>query len=105
MKWIDEENDPCTISSQIELNEAIRLYEMNRDSELVMHGEYRSSYLFDLRSPYRLSILIVARKETETINVLTITIKSEIVADNNRGVIATLETIELSKVICVDTKL
>lgn len=40
MKWIDEENDPCTISSQIELNEAIRLYEVNRDSELVMHGKF-----------------------------------------------------------------
>lgn len=39
MKWIDEENDPCTISSQIELNEAVRLYEVNRDSELVMHGK------------------------------------------------------------------
>lgn len=39
MKWIDEENDPCTISSQVELDEAIRLYEVNRDTELVMHGE------------------------------------------------------------------
>uniref|UniRef100_A0A1B0D0Y1 Uncharacterized protein n=1 Tax=Phlebotomus papatasi TaxID=29031 RepID=A0A1B0D0Y1_PHLPP len=39
MKWVDEENDPCTISSQLELNEAIRLYELNRDSELLIHGE------------------------------------------------------------------
>lgn len=39
MKWIDEDNDPCTISSQDELNEAIRLYEVNRDTELVIHGE------------------------------------------------------------------
>jgi atypical protein kinase C iota type len=37
MKWIDEENDPCTISCQMELNEAIRLYEVNRDSELFIH--------------------------------------------------------------------
>ena len=37
MKWIDEENDPCTISTQMELYEAIRLYEVNRDSELFIH--------------------------------------------------------------------
>ncbi|XP_020898457.1 protein kinase C iota type isoform X3 [Exaiptasia diaphana] len=37
MKWLDEEGDPCTISCQEELNEAIRLYEINRDSELVIH--------------------------------------------------------------------
>ncbi|GAB0099605.1 atypical protein kinase C-like [Sergentomyia squamirostris] len=40
MKWVDEENDPCTISSQLELNEAIRLYELNRDSELLIHEEW-----------------------------------------------------------------
>lgn len=39
MKWVDEEGDPCTISSQIELEEAIRLYEFNRDSELTVHGK------------------------------------------------------------------
>ncbi|XP_022789559.1 protein kinase C iota type-like isoform X3 [Stylophora pistillata] len=37
MKWLDEEGDPCTISTQEELDEAIRLYELNRDSELVVH--------------------------------------------------------------------
>ncbi|KAK5641919.1 hypothetical protein RI129_010466 [Pyrocoelia pectoralis] len=37
MKWVDEEGDPCTISSQLELDEAIRLYEVNRDSELTVH--------------------------------------------------------------------
>jgi len=37
VKWLDEEGDPCTISSQIELNEAIRLYEVNKDSELIIH--------------------------------------------------------------------
>lgn len=40
MKWVDEEGDPCTISSQIELAEAIRLYEINKESELVIHGEF-----------------------------------------------------------------
>lgn len=46
MKWIDEENDPCTISSQMELDEAIRLYEVNRDSELVMHSKYTAKLPF-----------------------------------------------------------
>ncbi|XP_055372730.1 atypical protein kinase C-like isoform X2 [Condylostylus longicornis] len=39
MKWVDDENDPCTISTQMELDEAIRLYEINKDSELVIHGQ------------------------------------------------------------------
>ncbi|KAK7496787.1 hypothetical protein BaRGS_00011996 [Batillaria attramentaria] len=37
VKWLDEEGDPCTISSQVELDEAIRLYEVNKDSELNIH--------------------------------------------------------------------
>ncbi|KRX43993.1 Protein kinase C iota type, partial [Trichinella murrelli] len=37
VKWMDEEGDPCTISSQIELNEALRLYEINRDNEIFIH--------------------------------------------------------------------
>ena len=37
VKWIDEEGDPCTISSQTELEEAIRLYEVNKDTELAFH--------------------------------------------------------------------
>lgn len=41
MKWVDEESDPCTLTSQMELCEAIRLYEINKDSELVIHGEYQ----------------------------------------------------------------
>lgn len=45
MKWVDEEGDPCTISTQLELDEALRLYELNRDSELTVHGE---SYFKDL---------------------------------------------------------
>ena len=35
--------DPCTMSSQIELDEAIRLYEINKDSEIQMHGECQDS--------------------------------------------------------------
>ncbi|XP_022338968.2 atypical protein kinase C-like isoform X1 [Crassostrea virginica] len=37
VKWLDEEGDPCTISSQTELDEAIRLYDLNKDSELTLH--------------------------------------------------------------------
>ena len=29
MKWVDEEGDPCIIQSQVELDEAIRLYEVS----------------------------------------------------------------------------
>lgn len=35
--------DPCTVSSQLELEEALRLYELNKDSELIIHGEPRWS--------------------------------------------------------------
>lgn len=42
MKWVDEEGDPCIISTQFELDEAIRLYEVNRDSELTIHGKLYS---------------------------------------------------------------
>ena len=61
VKWLDEEGeetartlfvfvmliiatlclfsgDPCTVSSQIELEEAIRLYEVNKDTELTLHS-------------------------------------------------------------------
>lgn len=37
IKWVDEEGDPCTISSQMELDEAIRLYEINKEAELSVH--------------------------------------------------------------------
>uniref|UniRef100_A0A914XDQ6 Protein kinase C n=1 Tax=Plectus sambesii TaxID=2011161 RepID=A0A914XDQ6_9BILA len=37
VKWIDEEGDPCTISSQRELDEAVRLFEANGDAELNVH--------------------------------------------------------------------
>ena len=39
VKWVDEEGDPCTISSQPELDEAIRLYEVNKEAELAIHGK------------------------------------------------------------------
>ena len=39
VKWVDEEHDPCTISSQRELSEAIRLYEVNKEAELTVHGK------------------------------------------------------------------
>lgn len=34
--------DPCVISSQAELEEAIRLYEVNKDSEITIHGINRN---------------------------------------------------------------
>jgi len=37
MKWIDEEGDPCTLSTQIELEEATRLYHVNQESQLVIN--------------------------------------------------------------------
>ncbi|XP_024080632.1 atypical protein kinase C isoform X2 [Cimex lectularius] len=37
MKWVDEDGDPCIISTQMELDEAIRLYEINKDTELTIH--------------------------------------------------------------------
>lgn len=39
VKWVDEEGDPCTISSEIEVQEAIRLYETNKEAELTVHGK------------------------------------------------------------------
>nr|XP_014344177.1 PREDICTED: protein kinase C zeta type [Latimeria chalumnae] len=37
LKWIDDEGDPCTISSQMELEEAFRLYCQNRNEGLLIH--------------------------------------------------------------------
>ncbi|GAB1603831.1 protein kinase C iota type-like isoform X2 [Argonauta hians] len=37
MKWVDEEGDPCVLSCQVELNEAVRLHELNKDLELTIH--------------------------------------------------------------------
>ena len=37
--------DPCTVSSQLELEEAFRLYELNKDSELLIHGMVKFTVL------------------------------------------------------------
>uniref|UniRef100_A0A6I8PB71 Protein kinase C n=1 Tax=Ornithorhynchus anatinus TaxID=9258 RepID=A0A6I8PB71_ORNAN len=37
LKWIDDEGDPCTISSQMELEEAFRLYCQHREEGLIIH--------------------------------------------------------------------
>ncbi|NP_001025262.1 protein kinase C zeta type [Danio rerio] len=37
LKWIDDEGDPCTISSQMELEEAFRIYSRSRHSGLLLH--------------------------------------------------------------------
>lgn len=37
--------DPCTVSSQLELEEAFRLYELNKDSELLIHGMVKFTIL------------------------------------------------------------
>uniref|UniRef100_A0A671PP49 protein kinase C n=1 Tax=Sinocyclocheilus anshuiensis TaxID=1608454 RepID=A0A671PP49_9TELE len=37
LKWIDDEGDPCTISSQMELEEAFRIYNRNGRSGLLLH--------------------------------------------------------------------
>jgi len=37
LRWIDEEGDPCTITSQLELEEAIRLFFFNREPHLVIN--------------------------------------------------------------------
>ncbi|XP_069097100.1 protein kinase C zeta type isoform X2 [Pleurodeles waltl] len=37
LKWIDDEGDPCTISSQMELEEAFRLYRQHGEERLLIH--------------------------------------------------------------------
>ncbi|XP_069466275.1 protein kinase C zeta type isoform X1 [Ambystoma mexicanum] len=37
LKWIDNEGDPCTISSQMELEEAFRLYRQHGEERLNIH--------------------------------------------------------------------
>ena len=32
--------DPCSISSQDELNEAIRLFDVNKEAQLILHGRH-----------------------------------------------------------------
>jgi atypical protein kinase C iota type len=35
-RWVDEEGDPCIVQSQTELDEAIRLYEVHQEAELML---------------------------------------------------------------------
>ena len=44
MKWVDDEGDPCRIASQQELDEALRLYELEKDTEITIHGMYIYMY-------------------------------------------------------------
>ncbi|XP_035163303.1 protein kinase C zeta type isoform X4 [Callithrix jacchus] len=37
LKWVDSEGDPCTVSSQMELEEAFRLARQHRDEGLIIH--------------------------------------------------------------------
>ncbi|XP_006885886.1 PREDICTED: protein kinase C zeta type [Elephantulus edwardii] len=37
LKWVDNEGDPCTVSSQMELEEAFRLCCQHRDEGLIIH--------------------------------------------------------------------
>ncbi|CAH8659905.1 unnamed protein product [Schistosoma guineensis] len=37
IKWIDEEHDPIVISSEMELKEAFRLHELNKEWQLTVH--------------------------------------------------------------------
>ncbi|XP_078281827.1 protein kinase C zeta type isoform X3 [Rhinoraja longicauda] len=37
LKWIDNEGDPCTVSSHMELEEAFRLYNQNGESGLIIY--------------------------------------------------------------------
>lgn len=39
MKWVDDEGDPCRIASQQELDEALRLHELEKDTEITIHGK------------------------------------------------------------------
>ncbi|KAK9304686.1 hypothetical protein QLX08_004096 [Tetragonisca angustula] len=38
MKWIDDEGDPCRIATQHELDEALRLYKVEKDTEITIHA-------------------------------------------------------------------
>lgn len=40
MKWVDDEAEPCRIGSQVELDEVLRLYELEKDTEIKIHGQY-----------------------------------------------------------------
>lgn len=62
-RWLFDTGDPCTISSQTELNEAIRLYDLNKDSELTLHGMFsiEPCQIFHSAYVYLLFILVDIR--------------------------------------------
>ncbi|VDM00936.1 unnamed protein product [Schistocephalus solidus] len=39
LKWIDDENDPCMLTSEEELREALRLYKLSKEAFLTLHGK------------------------------------------------------------------
>lgn len=41
-----EKGDPCTLSTQVELDEAVRLYHVNNESQLVINGILLYTFLF-----------------------------------------------------------
>ncbi|VDQ11375.1 unnamed protein product [Trichobilharzia regenti] len=41
LKWLDEEQDPIVISSDMELKEAFRLHELNKEWQLTVLGNLR----------------------------------------------------------------
>lgn len=47
LKWIDEEGDPCTLSSQVEFDEAKRLFYVNGEVQLVINVFQVKSILLD----------------------------------------------------------
>lgn len=46
MKWVDDEGDPCRIATQAELDEALRLYELEKDMEIKIHGQCQVRYCY-----------------------------------------------------------
>lgn len=40
MRWMDDEGEPCRIARQPDLDEALRLYELEKDTEITIHGSY-----------------------------------------------------------------
>lgn len=44
--------DPCTISGQEELEEAIRLYDLNKESNITIHSKSNSSHVANMYHIY-----------------------------------------------------
>ncbi|KAH0552686.1 hypothetical protein KQX54_014113 [Cotesia glomerata] len=65
MKWVDDEGDPCRIASQQELDEALRLYELEKDTEITIHGQ-SCLFLFLFLSKLRLALFKNIPRKTNT---------------------------------------